>query len=378
MRYKNVTLESLHYTLPDQIVSSAEIERQLTPLYERIGLREGRLELMSGIRERRFWPVGTAPGQISTETANRAIEQSGVDRADIGCLIHASVCRDFLEPATASGVHHRLGLPAEAMIFDLSNACLGFLNGVVMVANMIELGQIRAGVVVATESSRDLVETAIADLNADESLTRNDIKMAFASLTIGSGSAAAVLTHRSQSRTGNRILGGTSRCATENHAHCQGGPDAGFAQPSTPRMRTDSEAMLHAGCELGRQTWESFKDELGWKNDTPDRFFCHQVGSAHRRLLQQTLELDPGRDVATLEWLGNTGSVALPMTMAIAQERGLLQPEDRFAMLGIGSGLNCLMLAGSIATSPVGVSTPDSSSAIASLDGIGPAAASSR
>ena len=86
--------------------------------------------------------------------------------------MHGSVCRDFLEPATACGVHHRLGLPDRCAVYDVSNACLGLLNGIVQVANMIELGQIRAGVVVGTESSRTLVEATIQHLNADASLSR--------------------------------------------------------------------------------------------------------------------------------------------------------------------------------------------------------------
>ena len=110
------------------------------------------------------------------------------------------------------------------MIYDVSNACLGLLNGMVQVANMIELGQIRAGLVVGTESSRALVETTIAQLNADTSLSRDDIKPAFASLTIGSGSAAIVLTDRELSRTGHRLLGGVMHANTEQ---CHLGPGAG-------------------------------------------------------------------------------------------------------------------------------------------------------
>ena len=84
-----------------------------------------------------------------------------------GALIHGSVCRDFLEPATACRVHHGLELPGECMIYDVSNACLGLLNGMIQVASMIELGQIRAGVVVGTECGRELVENTIELLNND-------------------------------------------------------------------------------------------------------------------------------------------------------------------------------------------------------------------
>ena len=86
-------------------------------------------------------------------------------------------------------------------------------------------------------------------------------------------------------------------------------------------------------------------DETGWSPDEVDRTFCHQVGAGHRKLMLEALDLDPARDYATLEWLGNTGSAALPVTMAIGLENGFVQPDDQVAMLGIGSGINCLMLA---------------------------------
>src|SRR5687767_2274873 len=134
MHFRRVCLESFGYTLPDEIVTTSEIERRLAPVYERLRLPEGRLELMSGIRERRFFPAGTRPSTVSIESARRAIEASGIDRRFFGALVHGSVCRDFLEPATACRVHHGLELPSTAMIYDVSNACLGLLTGMVQIA----------------------------------------------------------------------------------------------------------------------------------------------------------------------------------------------------------------------------------------------------
>ena len=194
MLYRHVRLESLGYTLPDEVMTSAQLEERLEPLYRRLRLPEGRLELMSGIRERRFWARGTLPSEMSIVSGRRAIQAAGIDPSEIGALIHASVCRDHLEPATACKVHHHLGLPADCFVYDVSNACLGLLNGMAQIANMIELGQIRAGLVVGTEGSRQLVETTIEALNRDQTLTRSQLKLAVASLTIGSASAAILLT----------------------------------------------------------------------------------------------------------------------------------------------------------------------------------------
>ncbi len=73
MHFRRVCLESFGYTLPDEVVTTAELERRLAPLYERLRLPEGRLELMTGIRERRFFPPGTRP---STSASNRPAGRS--------------------------------------------------------------------------------------------------------------------------------------------------------------------------------------------------------------------------------------------------------------------------------------------------------------
>ncbi len=345
MKYQNVCLEAFGYTLPEEIVTSDQLEARLEPLYSRLRLPSGRLELMTGIRERRFWPQGTLPSEKSVESASRALRVWGVDRRHVGALIHASVCRDFLEPATACGVHHELGLPQECLIYDVSNACLGILNGMVQLANMIELGQIRAGIVVGTECSRQLVENTIETLNADQSLTREQVKLAVASLTIGSGSVAVVLADRSISRTGNRLLAATARAHTAGHALCHSGRDESVAGNMRPLMETDSQRLMEEGISIGVATFAGFLAEAGWSREDIDKTFCHQVGATHRKLMLNSLGLDQAQDFATLETLGNTGSVAVPLTMAIGIERGELQPKSLAALLGIGSGINSLMLA---------------------------------
>ncbi|MBI1311147.1 3-oxoacyl-ACP synthase III [bacterium] len=344
MKFQHVSLECFASTLPDEIVTSDEIEERLRPVYERLNLPAGRLELMTGIRERRFFPRGTRPGQISAATANKAINASGIPREQFGAMIHGSVCRDQLEPATAAAVHQATGLPGSCAVFDVSNACLGLLNGVLLIASMIELGQIRAGVVVGTEDGRSLVEGTIDTLLRSENLTRQSIKGNFASLTIGSASAAIVVCDRRLSRTGNRLLGAHCLADTSHCNLCEGGSAAETFGDDRPRMQTDSEALLHAGIDLATRNWEATRRVLGWNNKDVDKAFTHQVGKAHRRLLYESLDLSPEIDFPTVEFLGNTGAAALPATAALGIEQGHLTPNDRVALLGIGSGLNSIML----------------------------------
>ena len=338
MRFEHSCIESLAVALPDEVWTSADIEARLAPVYERLKLPAGRLELMTGIRERRMWPAGTRPSDASAAAGRAVLARSGLKAEDVELFIHAAVSRDMLEPATASFAHRKIGLPPRAQVMDVSNACLGFLNSLVLAASMIEAGQIRCALVAAGENGRPLVEQTLRTLN-EQPLSRNDIKPYFANLTIGSGAVAAVVCHRSLAGgRGHRILGGTARAATAHSELCQGDTHGAEALA----MQTDSERLLVAGVELARETWAGFSREHG---TTFDRFICHQVGSVHRRKLYETLGLDLARDFSTFETLGNTGSVALPATLALAAEAGAVGTGQRVGLLGIGSGLNCLMLA---------------------------------
>jgi 3-oxoacyl-[acyl-carrier-protein] synthase III len=338
MKFEHVCIEALGFALPDEIWSSAEIEERLKPLYDRLKLPTGRLELMTGIRERRMWPAGTRPSDASAAAGRAVLAQSALRAEQVELFIHAAVSRDMLEPATASFAHQKIGLPATAQIFDVSNACLGFLNSLTLAASMIEAGQIKCALVVSGENGRPLVEQTLRTL-VDQPLSRNAIKPYFANLTIGSGAVAALVCHSSlvQGRR-HRLLGGIARAATQHSALCQG--DTYGAESLA--MQTDSEQLLLAGVSLAKDTWQAFTAEQG---GTFDRFICHQVGSTHRRKLYETLGLDEAKDFSTFDYLGNTGSVALPITLAKAIEAGAVREGDRVGLLGIGSGLNCLMLA---------------------------------
>lgn len=342
MRFKHACIESLAVALPDESWSSAGIEERLRPLYERLRLPAGRLELMTGIKERRMWAPGTRPSDASAAAGRSVLKRSTCKAAQVEVLIHSAVCRDMLEPATASFVHHKVGLGPDCQVFDLSNACLGFLNGLATLAAMIDAGQIKCGMVVSGENGRPLVERTIRHL-LDTPLDRNAIKPFFANLTIGSAAVAAVVCHEDLLPAGaprHRLVCGSVHAETRHSELCQGDSEGDALV-----METDSEQLLIAGMEVAKATWAKFALESGWTTATPDRVITHQVGAAHRRKLYETLQLDPAKDFATVEWLGNTGSAALPATLAVAADQGAVRSGDKVALLGIGSGLNSLMLA---------------------------------
>ncbi len=345
MFFEHVCLESISYLLPEERWSSLALERQLAPLYERLGLVEGRLEAMTGIVERRVWATQTLPSDMSAQVARWALEAAGLDPAAVGLLVHGSVCRDRLEPATACRVHHLAELLPECLVYDVSNACLGLLNGMLQAASLIELGVISAALIVGTESSRSLLESTVRWLLQTPGLDRHQIKPAMASLTIGSGACALLLTHRTVSRTDCRFRVAVWRAESAHHGLCQSGADDAIGLGMQPLMETHAEALLSAGVQAGRVAFQTLVRRMEILGLSLAATVCHQVGSAHRRAILDALALDPDNDFISYPDLGNTGSVALPLTLALAAQKQQLRDGQTVGLLGIGSGINCLMFA---------------------------------
>ncbi len=334
MRYAKVRLDAIGYELAPHVVTSAALEARLAPVYQALRLAPGQLEALTGIRERRWWDPGASLVDGALRAARKALEQGGVEAADIGALIYTGVCRENKEPATACAIAAGLGLSAEASVYDLSNACLGAMNGVLDAANRIELGQIRAALVVCCESAREINDSMIARLRAKPG-DMDRFRLSLATLTGGSGAAALLVTDGSFGLRGHALLGAVSRAAAEHHGLCTWNRDF---------MSTDAAAVLKHGVALGKRTWDAFLAKLDWSAGSVDKVICHQVGGAHRSTVLSALGVPDEKDFATYEFLGNIGTVSLPVTAALAAEREFLLPGDKVAFLGIGSGLNCMML----------------------------------
>jgi acyl-CoA:acyl-CoA alkyltransferase len=343
-KYQRVFLSSMGYELGPVVVTTAELEDRLAPVYARLNLQPGQLEAWTGIAERRWWQPGASLSAGAVAAARKALRQAAVGPQDIGMLVYGGVCRENFEPATACAVADDLGVRGRVLAFDLSNACLGVLNGMIEVANRIELGQIRAGLVVSCESAREINELALARLTRGGGM--EVFTPALATFTGGSGAVAMLLTDGSFAGSPrHRFLGAVCEMDPEHHRLCQWGLRRDNTTGSHQEfMATDSVAVLKNGVQLGRRTWAKFLAGMPWAAADIDRVICHQVGSGHQESILNALQVPKEKDFSTYRFLGNMGTAALPVTAAIADERGALKAGQRAAFLGIGSGLTCLMM----------------------------------
>lgn len=346
MKYSNVFIETIQYELGPHIITTAQLEDKLEPLFENTFLQKGQLEILTGIRERRFWDEDHTLGEHAAKACQKALDKSLISADQIGALAYCGVCNDGFEPATACSVAHALNLNKNAHVYDVRNACLGVISGIIQIANEIELKNIKAGLVVSCESARQIVESTIDEMNHYKSV--DFYKQAVATMTGGSAAVAVLLTDGSIGNKNNQkhiLKGAVVRNAAQYHDLCHWGFDTkGMPTDAKVIMRTRAQEVLEYGIELAKTTFDDFKKDFNLPYDKPDKFIGHQVGALHHKKFYQALNIDIKKDFCTYPFLGNTGTAGLPITAAIADEKGFLKPNDFTAFIGVGSGLNCSIL----------------------------------
>jgi 3-oxoacyl-[acyl-carrier-protein] synthase III len=330
-RYRNTSLLSVSRIEAPVIVTSADLDAQLADVYERVGLRPGVLEGVVGIRERRWWPEDVTFVEGAATAAAKAISSSGVDPADFGLMVNTSIGRMHLEPSTAVAVHDAVGLPRSCQNFDVTNACLGFVNGIEIAGAMIDAGMTEYALVVNGEDSRPVQEATIQRL-LGPGITAKDVLTEFAAFTLGSGAAAVVLGRADRHPEGHRVVTAVSRAGTEHHQLCTG---------DNTVMTTDVKGLLDAGVQLSEDLWREAAGTFGWTEGI-DRYIVHQVSRIHTDAICTRLGLDPTRVPRSFPEYGNIGPVSVPFTLA--GEADSLTEGDRVLLLGIGSGLNASVL----------------------------------
>lgn len=313
-------------------VESELIEQGFAATLGRLGQRPGLVRALTGVVARRFWEEHTQPSDAAAAAGERAIAAAGIPRQHIDLLINTSVSKDFIEPSIASTVHGKLGLAPGCLNFDVSNACLAFLDAIEIAAALIAQGRVRYALIVDGESSRLPVETTIG-LLAGSHVTEIELRDHFATLTLGSGAAGMVLGPIGAS---DHVVTGRVSVASSDHNNlCRGQRD---------HMITNAPALLQAGVELAHVAWTQAGVKLGWTAANLDHLIMHQVGSAHSRSVLNRLGLDIHRAFLTYPEFGNMGPASIPVTLSKAVESGAVRSGQQLALMGIGSGLNCSMM----------------------------------
>lgn len=316
--------------LPDERTTTRALLQEIDSK-NRFGVSDNWIERVTGIKEKRVAAPGVLPSDMAAAAAKEAMDRAGVLPHQIDAVIYTGLTRDHLEPATAHLVQDKAGT-RNATVFDISNACHGFMNGIHVIDALIASGQVRNGLVVTGEQGSIFSRRALAALK--ETNDRAQFTSLVPALTVGDAGAAFVLQPKKEAEAGFAGLmlqsqGQYARLCTMGNPLTE---HTGFA---------DMPAIIGEAAKLISGMFNEFMYErLKWRVQELAKCLIHQVSTggffkAHH-LAGVPEEIMP----KTVDVLGNLITANIPLSVHYCVMKDELKHGSKVYLSSTGSGIS--------------------------------------
>lgn len=292
------------YALPTRVLDNDAMTAYVETSDEWITTR-------TGIRQRHFCGEGESTTTLAIEAARKALNDSGLDKSEIGCVIVATSSGEYVMPSTACLVHKALALREDIPVFDLGAACAGFLYAVDAARAMLLAHGGRAALVIGAEQMSQLLD--MADRNT--------------CVLFGDAAGAAVFALDEDAEY-------AYVCGTRGDMAIQvGGPRR------TLPMTMEGQNVFRFAVSTIPATVEELLEKTGKTLDEVDWVVCHQ---ANQRIIDASvrrLGVPAEKFYKNLDRYANTSAASIPLALAEMKESGKLKSGQRVILVGFGGGL---------------------------------------
>ena len=312
--------------LPSEIVKTDDLAEEVNP--ERFGIPNNFLSKRVGIIERRVAPPKVMQSDMAVESANIALKESGVNRKDIDCVIFCGIEGDYSEPATAHIVQDKVGTNGK-VVFDVSNACNGFMSGVYIANNLITSGAIEAALVVTGERTTDVLYSAIPELKDTKDETA--FRESWGILTVGDAGGAMVLT---KSDTKEGIIDINTFADSSVWKYCYFGRD----KDGLLAVKMMMKQIVACDRKWQKQVMSATYEKFNWSGEDVDHVYTHQTGYKMQQDIANVCGVPFAKVVQTYEKFGNITTATIPVSRYLFPPK----PGEKSLLLGSGSGMTLI------------------------------------
>ncbi len=324
-------IASVGSALPDEVVSTAEINRRI---HDATGLQivNGLVERLTGVRTRRYRQIDEQSSDLAARAAKQALERAEVSPDEVDLIIFSACTQDLTEPATANIVQEKLKA-RNAQVLDVKNACNSFLNGMDVADSHVRTGKSRCALVVSGETLSLGVDWNIRNLD--------DLKSRLAALTLGDAGAAVVLKPiveeegRGILATRFRSYGELWRLATVLAGGSMHQMDQQYSY-----FDSKSAKLRDAAYEFIPRIVHEVLGEVGWKPSDIEVACGHQVTEELVYGLAKRCGTPADRNIVTVTDCGNTGAASIPLALARGYEQGKLKRGTKVMLVGGAAGFS--------------------------------------
>jgi 3-oxoacyl-[acyl-carrier-protein] synthase-3 len=308
--------------LPERVLTNEDLSKIVDTSDEWITTR-------TGIKERHIAAPDQATSDLATEAARRAMTAAGITAGEIDLIVVATVTPDMFFPSTACIVQRKIGA-SNAVCFDISAACSGFLYALQVARHFLNAGSRATALVIGAEKLSSLV-------NWED---RNTCVL------FGDGAGAVVIRAvDTDTPAPGRVLS-TVMGSDGNLTDLLKVPGGGSACPITPENAASRPNTIHME---GRETFkhavtrmcqasEQALQMAGLTKDDINMVIPHQANARIITAIADRLGLPPEKTFVNVDKYGNTSAATIPVALDEAHRQGRIKRGDIVLLVAFGGG----------------------------------------
>ncbi|MDF2822307.1 MAG: 3-oxoacyl-(acyl-carrier-protein) synthase [Clostridiales bacterium] len=278
------------------------------------------IQTRTGIKSRRI-AVEESTTSLAINAAKQALENSGLEPKDIELVIVATVSPDMAMPSTACVVAENLQIE-NAICFDLTAACSGFIYASEVATSFIKLGNYKNALVIGAEVLSKMVDwqdrgTCIlfADGAGAAIYKRSDENniIGFSNKSDGKGSQLIRLANIPHSNSFSKAE------EVERHIQMDGQAVYKFATTAVPKNIIE------------------LLEKENYRLEDVDWFVLHQANARIIDSVAKRLKVSLDKFFMNVSEYGNTSAASIPI--ALYDAKHLFKKGDKIILSGFGAGL---------------------------------------
>ena len=317
---KNYGIKFLSFSgaLPSKIVKNSDLEKLFDTSDEWIYTR-------TGIKERRVVDKNESGLSLSIDAAKQALDKAKLDPRVIDLIIVCTATPDKLYPSMSCMLQGAIGA-TNAVCFDLSAACSGFIFGMVTASQFIYTGQYRNILLVGVDiHSRfiDWSERSVAVL-------------------FGDGAGATVM---SSCLARDDELKGFMLCSeTDSKLDLILGNDNIYFSDFKNQVKPDfvkmnGKAIYQFALRVVPEIANKLLYKVGMTENEIDYLVLHQANQRIIDAVAERLNFDKEKVISNIEKVGNTSAASIPLAIADALSNKKIKMPCKLLLIGFGAGL---------------------------------------
>ncbi|MBW5392903.1 ketoacyl-ACP synthase III [Brachyspira pilosicoli] len=313
-------IKNLSSYLPENVLTNYDLEKKLDTNNDWIVTR-------TGIEERRIADKNESSANMAIKAVKKLIEKNE-NISDADAVIVATSTKSYTFPSTAGLIQKEFNIKNSCLAFDISAACSGYIYALNTASSLVESGECKKVLIVATEKCSDII-------NWEDRST---------AILFGDGVSAALIESREDDESGVIIATDIGSEPNDEILIVKGG---GSAEPITEKNVEDKlNSISMEGTEVFKKAVTTFDETIrktvksaNLELSDLNLIITHQANTRIMNAVAKKLGLDDSKFYVNIQKYGNTSAASVGIAFTEAFEKNAIKKGDYVLLTAFGAGL---------------------------------------